>query len=71
MVVPFIGLTGGTLLLNQLVHTDPATMVLAVMVLWAVLIVPLGDWTDRWRIDATRLEAHLPGAHGPEAALES
>jgi hypothetical protein len=71
MAVPFIGLTGGTLLLNELVHTDPATMVLAVMVLWAVLIVPLGDWNSRWRIDASRLEARLPGTHGPEAALES
>jgi alpha-1,6-mannosyltransferase len=71
MVVPFIGLTGGTLLLNGLVHTDPAAMVLAVLVLWAVVIVPLGDWTERWRIDAPRFEAHLPGAHGPEAALES
>jgi alpha-1,6-mannosyltransferase len=71
MTVPFIGLTGGTLLLNGLVHTDPVAMVLAVMVLWVVVIVPLGDWTERWRIDATRLEAHLPGGHGPEAALES
>jgi alpha-1,6-mannosyltransferase len=71
MAVPFIGLTGGTLLLNELVHTDPASMVLAVMVLWAVLIVPLGDWTESWRIDAPRLEAHLPGAHGPEAVFES
>jgi alpha-1,6-mannosyltransferase len=71
MVVPFIGLTGGTMLLNGLVHTDPAAMVLAVMVLWAVVIVPLGNWTDRWRLDATRLDARLPGSHGPEAALES
>ncbi len=71
MVVPFIGLTGGTLLLNELVHTDPASMVLAVMVLWAVVIVPLGDWNESWRIDASRLDAHLPATHGPEAALES
>jgi alpha-1,6-mannosyltransferase len=71
MVVPFIGLTGGTLLLNELVHTDPASMVLAVMVLWAVVFIPLGDWNESWRIDASRLDAHLPGSHGPEAALES
>ena len=68
-VAPFIGLTGGTELLNELVHTDPAAMVLAVMVLWAVAIVPLGDWTTSWRIDRSR----LPGAPRPRqsAALES
>ncbi len=54
-VAPFIGLTGGADLLNQLVHTDPASMVLAVMVLWAVAIVPLGSWTSSWRFDRTRI----------------
>ena len=65
--VPFIGLTGGSDLLSELVHTDPASMVLAVMVLWAVAIVPLGDWTTSWRIDRSRL-AQRPA---PSAALES
>jgi hypothetical protein len=71
-VVPFIGLTGGTDLLNQLVHTDPITMVLAVMVLWAVAIVPLGSWTTSWRFDRARLRS-LPAHAGraTEAALES
>ena len=59
-VAPFIGLTGGTELLNELVHTDPIRMVLAVMVLWAVAIFPLGNWTTSWRLDRSR----LPGAHG-------
>ncbi len=68
-VAPFIGLTGGADLLNQLVHTDPASMVLAVMVLWAVAIVPLGDWTTSWRIDRARLPG-LP-AQPQGAALES
>jgi alpha-1,6-mannosyltransferase len=67
-VAPFIGLTGGTELLNELVHTDPTAMVLAVLVLWAVAIVPLGDWTTSWRIDRSR----LPGPLVPQsAALES
>jgi alpha-1,6-mannosyltransferase len=67
-VAPFIGLTGGTELLNELVNTDPIAMVLAVMVLWAVAIVPLGTWTTSWRIDRSRL--HAPRA--PQgAALES
>ncbi len=69
-VVPFIGLTGGADLLNELVHTDPASMVLAVMVLWAVAIFPLGSWTTSWRIDRSRLPA-LPAHHGQSAVLES
>jgi len=54
------------------VHTDPLTMLLAVMVLWAVAIVPLGSWTTSWRFDRTRLHplpAHSGRAAG--AALES
>lgn len=70
MVAPFIGLTGGTDLLNELLHTDPASMVLAVMVLWAVAIVPLGNWTTSWRLDRSRLP-NLPAAHGQGAVLES
>jgi hypothetical protein len=44
-------------------------MVLAVMVLWAVAIVPLGNWTTSWRIDRSRLPALA--AHGQGAVLES
>ena len=69
-VAPFIGLTGGTDLLNELLHTDPASMVLAVMVLWAVAIFPLGNWTTSWRIDRSRLPG-LPAHHGQSAVLES
>ena len=69
MVAPFIGLTGGADLLNQLVHTDPASMVLAVMVLWAVAIFPLGNWTTSWRIDRSRLPALRRTGQG--AVLES
>jgi hypothetical protein len=66
-VAPFIGLTGGADLLSELVHTDPASMVLAVMVLWAVAIFPLGGWTTSWRID----RSHLPTLPATSAALES
>ncbi len=66
-VAPFIGLTGGADLLSELVHTDPASMVLAVLVLWAVAIFPLGNWTTSWRLDRSRLPA-LPAT---SAALES
>jgi hypothetical protein len=70
-VVPFIGLTGGASLLNQLVRTDPATMMLAVLVLWAVLIVPLGSWTTSWRLDTSRLTGTLSGRRTQGAALET
>jgi alpha-1,6-mannosyltransferase len=66
-VTPFIGLTGGTELLNELVHTDAITMVLAVMVLWAVAIFPLGHWTTSWRLDRSRLGVLQPQG----AALET
>jgi hypothetical protein len=73
-VAPFIGLTGGADLLNQLMRTDPASMMLAVLVLWAVAIVPLGSWTTSWRIDRTRLRGLPAPAHngtGTAPALES
>jgi alpha-1,6-mannosyltransferase len=63
MVAPFIGLTGGASLLDQLVHTNPASMVAAVMVLWGIVMLPLGTWTTSWRIDASRLPAPLASPH--------
>ena len=66
-VAPFIGLTGGADLLNQLVHTDPASMVLAVLVLWAVAIAPLGNWTTSWRLDRARLRGVPAPAHAGQA----
>lgn len=67
VVTPFIGLTGGASLLNQLIHTDPVAMVLAVMVLWAIAIFPLGNWTTSWRIDTSRLPRPLTGGGGQGA----
>jgi alpha-1,6-mannosyltransferase len=49
IVAPFIGLTGGASLLKQLLATNPAAMVVAVIVLWGVVMVPLGRWTTSWR----------------------
>jgi alpha-1,6-mannosyltransferase len=71
MVAPFIGLTGGADLLNQLVDTNPASMVVAVMVLWGIFMLPLGNWTTSWRIDRTLLASALPTTHTRGAALES
>jgi alpha-1,6-mannosyltransferase len=56
VVAPFIGLTGGASLLHQLVLTNPASMVAAVVVLWGVAMFPLGKWTTSWRmIDTSRV----------------
>jgi alpha-1,6-mannosyltransferase len=64
IVSPFIGLTGGRSLLEQLVHTNPAAMVMAVVVLWAVVMVPLGHWTTSWRMSSANLGSALPGPRG-------
>ncbi len=74
MVVPFIGLTGGAELLSQLVHTQPASMVFYVMILWVVAVVPLGRWTTSWRLDTSRLpalpgHAHTAQGHAGQGAL--
>jgi alpha-1,6-mannosyltransferase len=71
MVAPFIGLTGGASLLNQLVHTNPFAMVAAVIVLYGVVIMPLGNWTTSWRINTERLASALPTPQGAEPAFES
>ena len=66
VVAPFIGLTGGASLLHQLVLTNPASMVAAVVVLWGVAMFPLGKWTTSWRmIDTSRVTP------SPPAGLES
>jgi alpha-1,6-mannosyltransferase len=46
---PFIGLPGGRTLLDQLIHSDPLSVALALVVLLGVLLVPLGRWSTRWR----------------------
>ena len=74
MIVPFIGLTGGAELLTQLVHTQPASMVLYVTILWVIAVIPLGRWTTSWRLDASRLPVltgHAAHAGQGAAAFES
>jgi hypothetical protein len=46
---PFIGLPGGRTLLDQLIHSDPISVALALVVLLGVLLVPLGRWSTGWR----------------------
>jgi alpha-1,6-mannosyltransferase len=76
MIVPFIGLTGGAELLTQLVHTQPASMVLYVGILWVIAVIPLGRWTTSWRLDVSRLpvlpsHATHPAHTGQVSAFES
>jgi hypothetical protein len=70
MVAPFIGLTGGASLVHQLMLTNPASMVAAVVVLWGIVVLPLGEWTTSWRmIDTSVVSPGRPA--GPEPAFES
>jgi alpha-1,6-mannosyltransferase len=76
MIVPFIGLTGGAELLTQLVHTQPASMVLYIGILWVIAVIPLGRWTTSWRLDVSRLpvlpsHANHPAHAGQVSAFES
>jgi alpha-1,6-mannosyltransferase len=64
IVAPFIGLTGGASLLNQLVATNPLAMVAAVFVLWGLVLLPLGTWTASWRIDRARPGSAVPAGQG-------
>jgi hypothetical protein len=71
IVAPFIGLTGGASLLNQLIHTNPLSMVVAVAVLWGIVMLPLGRWTTSWRIDRSRLPSGFSATpHSPGLATE-
>jgi alpha-1,6-mannosyltransferase len=64
VVAPFIGLTGGGSLLNELVVTNPASMVAAVFALVVIVMLPLGTWTASWRIDGSGLVTALQTPHG-------
>jgi alpha-1,6-mannosyltransferase len=46
---PFIGLPGGRTLLDQLIHANPLSVALALIVLLGVLVAPLGRWSTTWR----------------------
>jgi alpha-1,6-mannosyltransferase len=52
---PFLGLPGGRVLLDQLLHSDPLSVALGLLVLLGVLLVPLGRWSASWRSDPDEL----------------
>ena len=54
---PFIGLPGGRTLLDQLIHADPLSVALALVVLLAVLLAPLGSWSTTWRWSTVSVDA--------------
>ncbi len=48
---PFLGLPGGRVLVDQLLHSDPISVALGLLFLLGVLLVPLGRWSASWRSD--------------------
>jgi hypothetical protein len=54
---PFIGLPGGRTLLDQLIHADPLSVALALVVLLGVLLAPLGSWSTTWRWSPASVDA--------------
>ena len=62
VAVPFIGLTGGRQLINEMLRANPLAVVAAVVVLLGVLIAPLGRWTASWWWEpgTARLEDRWP-----------
>ncbi len=69
IVAPFIGLTGGGSLLNELVVTNPDSMVAAVFALVVIVVLPLGTWTASRRIDGSRLVTALQAPQGAGRAV--
>jgi len=55
---PFIGIPGGRQLLDGLVHSNPLLTALAVALLGAVLLVPMGRWTQ-WSWPAQVVEVEV------------
>ncbi|MGH8997425.1 MAG: polyprenol phosphomannose-dependent alpha 1,6 mannosyltransferase MptB, partial [Acidimicrobiales bacterium] len=68
---PFIGLTGGRALVDQLFHADPLSVALAFMVLLGVLLAPLGRWSTSWRWRASEDDVWGDMVAEPELALEA
>jgi alpha-1,6-mannosyltransferase len=52
---PFLGLPGGRVLLDQLLHSNPISFALGLLFCLGVLLVPLGHWSASWRSDPEEL----------------
>ncbi len=46
---PFIGLPGGRILLDDLIHYNPIAIAAALLFLLCVLVVPIGRWSSSWQ----------------------
>lgn len=51
MMSPFIGLPGGRMLLDELIHANPLAVAASLVALLGVFLVPLGRWSRSWRQD--------------------
>ncbi len=57
---PFIGLPGGRVLLDGLIHSNPLLIAVAIAVLGGVLVAPMGRWTQwSWPEAATVLASDV------------
>ncbi|MGH9108784.1 MAG: polyprenol phosphomannose-dependent alpha 1,6 mannosyltransferase MptB, partial [Acidimicrobiales bacterium] len=61
---PFLGLPGGRMLLDDLVHYNLLLVAVALVILLGVLVAPIGRWSTAW---ADRFEAGIEGASMPAA----
>jgi alpha-1,6-mannosyltransferase len=52
---PFLGLPGGRVLLDQLLHSNPISFALGLLFCLGVLLVPLGHWSASWRSEPEEL----------------
>ncbi len=50
MMSPFIGLPGGRILLDELIHANPLAVAASLVVLLGVFLAPLGRWSRSWKV---------------------
>ena len=71
IVSPFFQLTGGRVLLNELIHANPLAVAAALLVLLGALLIPLGRWSSVWRWDPDQPEDSFSERAFPLAIAES
>ncbi len=57
IISPFFQLTGGRVLLNELIHANPLAVAAAWLALLGALLIPLGRWSTAWRWEPDPFES--------------